>query len=405
MYPGQFVTARSGLVARNSIRCGGEYQWSMNFCTFQSRYTETAGILPDDFWDSVHKPQYEANALRMAIERDREEFLEIVEELVAATPANDIVEGSYVNNLHPPREFRAFVAEMWGYVAVEKWLCDCEVADTRTAMGTPDFTCTRQNIDTEVSHLGQDDSAYRIRRELEDLFDEEGYFARTILKSGFNKIADTYELSEKNRGYVEEALSEIESLDPSDPDDIETNAIKIEFIEIDGDSFAWALTWEEAEIILLDPNGQFEHRVYKKAEKQQGDTPLVLFSDCDISFLEVEEIRDLLIGETYGYHRRSDVIISRHVRDREDLWDDYLNEIGALPESEYPGAPCIRPGDEGIFFDDELDHIAGLLVRIEDDTCGYIPNVYTDEVDARDIYETIQGEITGHPPTLTQEDL
>lgn len=377
----------------------------MNFDTFQSRYSEIAAILPDDFWDRVQKPKNETNVLRISIERDREKFLNLVEELVAATPSDDIIDGSYVNNLHPPREFRAFVAEMWGYVAVQKWLCDCEITDTRNSAGLPDFTCRTQDIDIEVSSMGQDDSAYRIRRKLEDQFDNEGYFARTILKNPFNKIAETFELSEENRNYVKEAISEIKSIDPSDPEDIETTAIDIEFIEIDADTFAWGLTWEEAEIILPDPNGQFKHRVKTKAAKQRGDSPLVLFFDCDISFLEIGEIRDLMIGENYGYHRRSDVIISKHVRDREDLWGDYLNEIRALPEGDYAGAPCIRPGDEGLFFADELDHIAGLLVRIQDDTCGYIPNVYTDDVDARGIYDKIRAEMTGDPSSLTREDL
>lgn len=378
----------------------------MDFNSFQSRFTSLAEVLPDNFWSRVQENKYEANILRICIERDRETYLEILEELTESTPAEEIVAGSYKNNLHPSREFRAFATEMWGYMAVEMWLCDCTVADTPTAGGMPDFTCADEGIDIEVSYVGQDDSPYRVRRALEDRFEGSGYFAKTVLLPEFNKIADNYEESEENREFVETHINELESIDPANPQrEVETNGIRTEFIEIDEAAFAWASTWEEAEELLLDPNGQFEHAVKRKAEKQRGDTPLVLFFDCDVSFLEIQEIRDLLIGQTHTYYRQSDVIISKHIRDREAVWSDYLNEIGAFPESNYPGAPCIKPGDEGVFFDDELDHVAGLLVRVEDNNCGYIPNIYTKEIDAKAVFDQVSENTTEEQPTLSRLDL
>lgn len=378
----------------------------MDFSTFKSQFSDLADVLPDNFRSRVQKDEFESNILRICIERDRERYLEILEGLVLSTPAKEIVEGSYKNNLHPPREFRGFATEMWGYLAVEKWICDCTVADTPTAGGLPDFTCANADIDIEVSYVGQDDSPYRVRRALEDRFEGTGYFAKTVLLSEFNKIADNYEESEENRGFVETHIDKLESVTPADPPrEIETEGLRTEFIEIDAPKFAWATAWEEAEEILLDPNGQFEHVVKRKAEKQRGDIPLVLFFDCDVSFLEIEEIRDLLIGETHTYYNQSDVIISKHIRDCEAVWSDYLIEIGAYPESDYPGAPCIKPGDEGIFYDDELNYVAGLLVRVEDDSCVYIPNVYTDKIDAKSVFDRISKNITREGSTLSRSEL
>ena len=374
--------------------------------TFESRYSKTGDIIPDNFWMETRKPEYETNILRICIDRDRTEYLDTIEKLANQTPAEKIIHGSYQNNLHPPQGFRGFVAEMWGYIATQKWLCECKVADTASAERMSDFTCKNEDVDIEVSRAGEDDSVYRIRRKVEDVFQGEKLWIDTILKENFNKFADTYQESDENQKNVEKILERIDSINPSSPpSSIEEENIRVEFKQKDTEKVVWTLDWENIEKIHLDQNGQFEYNVQRKAKKQRGDTPLVLFFNCDISLLQIKEIRDLLIGPTHSYPQWSDVIVSKHIRDREDTWKDYLLEIGALPESNHSRAPCIRPGDEGIFFQNQLENVAGLLARTEDDSCGYIPNIYTDKIDAKKIYDRVNRNMSQKPIELTSDEL
>jgi len=174
----------------------------MDFSTFQSQFADLADVLPDNFWSRVQEDEFESNILRICIERDRERYLEILEELVLSTPAKEIAEGSYKNNLHPPREFRGFATEMWGYLAVEKWICDCTVADTPTAGGLPDFTCANADIDIEVSYVGQDDSPYRVRRALEDRFEGTGFSQKPFSFQNSTKLLTTTKKAKRTGGLL-----------------------------------------------------------------------------------------------------------------------------------------------------------------------------------------------------------
>jgi hypothetical protein len=56
-----------------------------------------------------------------------------------------------------------------------------------------------------------------------------------------------------------------------------------------------------------------------------------------------------------------------------------------------------------VFQEDDLEQIAGVMLRMKTAEVCYIPNVYTDAVDAKSIYDQLGWELETHK--LTHEDL
>ncbi len=72
---------------------------------------------------------------------------------------------------------------MWGYIAIDRWLCDSvAVADLPETSGVPDFECGQ--IDVDATRLHESKEEYRIKRRLEDLFDDRSYIGILTQKPG-----------------------------------------------------------------------------------------------------------------------------------------------------------------------------------------------------------------------------
>ncbi len=341
--------------------------------------------------------------------------------LVEQSPAEKLVK-TYDNNLYSRGKFNAFVTELWCYQALIQWLCeDPQVLDLPDKQGMPDFAC--EDFDVDATLLQEADEEYRIRRKLEDVMDNLPYIGRLSLKSEFDIQATTHERWSENEEAVDDFINLIEQdLNPDDPETIETNALRVEFEEKEQGSFAWIGTWDRRRGIKPDDEGKIAERLRTKADQPRNGRPLVVFINCEhTSISSADEVRDILIGEPYGFAIRENVDLSPRVQSISNEWEDYLIEISAIPNpndkreiafieksedsstGKYRSFPAIRPGDEGVFQEDDLDQIAGVMLRMKNSNVCYIPNTYTNTVDARSIYENLGWKLETFK--LTSEDL
>lgn len=142
--------------------------------------------------------------------------------------------------------------------------------------------------------------------------------------------------------------------------------------------------------IVPDKDEKIARTINQKADKFRDGRPLVVFLDLEIKSVDyIEEVIDKTIGASHGYAFQSEVEISKHIEDADPAWDDYLIEIGAIPSGSNPPYQAIQPGNEGVFVSEEVSCIAGTMVRLCTGEVGYVPNVYTDDVDAKDIFDRL----------------
>lgn len=197
-------------------------------------------------------------------------------------------------------------------------------------------------------------------------------------------------------------------MDPDNPETIETNALRVEFEEKDQSPFGWIGTWDRIREVKPDDEGKIPERLRTKANQPRNGRPLVVFMNCKHTSIDYsDEVRDILVGKPYGFASREKVDLSPKIQSTSDEWKDYLVEIGAIPDPSdkreiarleknddsgsvtHRSFPAIRPGDEGVFQEDDLDQIAGVMLRMKTTEVCYIPNVYTDTVDAKSIYDDL----------------
>jgi hypothetical protein len=389
----------------------------MNLTEFERKYPELATTLPDGLVNRCDND----HPLKVCIDRNREDALEMWSKLVEKSPAEELIK-TFKNNLHLSGKFDAFVTELWCYQALVRWLCeDPQVLDLPGNQGMPDFACT--NFDVDATMLQEADEEYRIRRTLEDVMGERPYIGVLSLKSKFDVQATTGERWSENEEAVDKFIDVVEQdLNPDDPQTVETDALRVEFEEKEQGPFGWIGTWDRARKIEPDDENKIPERLRTKADQPRNNRPLVVFMDCEHTSIDYTvEVSDILIGEPYGFSIREEVDISPKVEIISDEWDDYLVNIGAVPDPKdkreiarlvkdddsgtttHRPFPAIRPGDEGVFQEDDLEQIAGVMLRMKTAEVCYIPNVYTDAVDAKSIYDQLGWELETHK--LTHEDL
>ena len=367
----------------------------MKIDQFQSRYPALSNVLSDGFWDIVESD----HVLKLAVERDRIKALDYMSNLVQRTPWREI-RTSY-NDLHRRNKFEDFLTEMWAYIAISRWLCDDPtVADLPGTSGLPDFEC--DSIDIDATRLHEAEEEYRVRRELEDKFGDRPYIGILTQKTGFDKQASTGDRWANNEKRVDKLLREVETIEPDNPEAIETESLKVEFRKKSSGPFGFISRWQRAEKIVPDEEGKIP-RVLKGTIGQARDSrPLVVFIDCQLKSIdEIEEVVWILIGTPYGFAFKKDISISEDIKRALSNWEDYLENVGAVPSDS--GTSAIRPGDEGVFADDELNVIAGVMIRLKTGEVGYVPNVYTDEIDARGVYDRLgwgMNTVSLKPPDL-----
>ncbi|AEH35634.1 hypothetical protein Halxa_0998 [Halopiger xanaduensis SH-6] len=64
-----------------------------------------------------------------------------------------------------------------------------------------------------------------------------------------------------------------------------------------------------------------------------------------------------------------------------------------LPDSQSGRVSYLREGDEGIFAEKDFSWVAGVLFVDRTETCHYLPNIYTDRVEFRQLYETFENSV------------
>ncbi|UPM44527.1 hypothetical protein [Halocatena salina] len=277
---------------------------------------------------------------------------------------------------------------MWGYIAIDRWLCDSvAVADLPETSGVPDFECGQ--IDVDATRLHESKEEYRIKRRLEDLFDDRSYIGILTQKPGFDKQASTGNQWSENERQVEELLQKIEDIDPEDPSSIETDVLKIDFTEKSDGSFGFISRWERIAQIIPDREEKIPRILKSKTNQVREGRPFVVFIDCKLKSIDsIKEVVWILIGSPHGFAFESNIEVSDEVCAARSEWGDYLEEIGAIP-ARSDSYTAIRPGEEGLFVADELSGIAGVLIRLQTNDVGYVPNIYTSEIDSRRVYDRI----------------
>lgn len=354
----------------------------MDVTQFESRYPELSDVLGDEFWDTAQSD----HVLKLAVERDREDALEYMSKLVEQTPWEQI-RTSYTNDLHRRNKFDDFITEMWGYVAVDRWLCDNPaVADLPGTSGLPDFEC--EHVDVDATRIREAEEEYRVRRFLEDKFGDRSYIGILTLKPAFDKQASTGERWAENEEKVDGLIEKLDQIDPDNPETVETDALRVEFREKGSGSFGFMSRWARAERIVPDEEEKIARALRGKVDQARDGRPFVVFIDCRLKSIDdLEEVVWILVGEPYGFAFRRDVSVSSAVEGARSEWGRYLEEIGGVPTESDIAA--IRPGDEGVFADDAFSGFAGVLIRLKSGKVGYVPNVYTEDVDAHGVFDRL----------------
>lgn len=364
----------------------------MNKASFENQYPEIASLLGRGFWSKVdpHHP------INFAVVMDNRRGLDYYSRLIDQTPAEEIAT-SYENDLYTRRGFDSFLSELVGYIATDRWLCsDPDVLDLKGTKNLPEFAC--DDVDVEVARIRESREIDRVRVHL---MQELGGGCTAILekKPGYDNYASDGISWAENERQVEELISKIEKISRNDlPTKVETNTLKLQVREADVDSVAYMGRSSFGEIVP-DGNDQIVRDVKQKAKKKCRERrPLIVFIDLDIQTVDmVEEVIWKTIGQPHGFAFRDDVEISEQVKNTDPVWEDYLTEIGAIPGGSGNPNSAIPPGDEGIFASDEVSCVAGVMVRFDSGDVTYVPNVYTDKVDSRGVFDRLGWETETRP--------
>lgn len=369
----------------------------MQYRQFKSDYPNIAGLLPQNFMTDAD----DENTLRRAVVQDRTEYLDILDTLAKKTPAKEIRKDP--NRLTSKTNFQSFYAEMKAYVALKHWVFAPYPADVQGTQGEPDYEFNVGELDIEVASRTSWDKVDNVRVAVEDKLDNTPYTALVTLKEDFVKIP--YKGSEiaHNEQLVDDIVNKIDNLDTSNlPSSISNNGFRIEFEDTGGGGSI--IRWDRAERIPVDPKDSIVDQIEDKVKKQRGGRPLLLFYDADVSFLESEDMRQLLHGSRTGGQNQE---VSDTVYQHRNVWGDYLRDNGYIPESgrttyskavepddpkfdlKHEGDACICSGDEGLFADRKFDRVAGVLF-IDKPGYGYFfPNFYSQKMNYHQLYRGV----------------
>lgn len=369
----------------------------MDWSQFQSDYPDIAALLPQNFMSDAD-PE---NTLRRAIEHDRTTYLERLEALAFATPAKEIRKDA--QRLNSKTNFQAFYAEMLAFIALQNWVFVPRPADVKGSQGNPDYEFNVGKLDIEVASRTAWDKKDNVVVALKEKLEGTPYISKITLLDDFNKIPYTGPEISHNEQLVDDIITRIDGIDPSNPPgQISNTGIRVEFEKTGGSGSI--ITWDEAEAILLDPQGRVVAQLEDKVKKQRGSRPLLIFFDTDVTMLEVDDMERLVHGSRYSGPQ---IEVSDTVYQHEPVWGDYLREQGYIPESgkktylktvepddpkydlKHDGDSCIRAGDEGLFADHEFDRVAGVLFVDETDTAHFLPNFYSDTMNFYLLYREI----------------
>lgn len=369
----------------------------MHWNQFQSDYPAIADLLPQNFMADAA----DENTLRRAIEQDRTDYLAILDTLAQITPAEAIRKDP--SRLTSKTNFQSFYAEMKAYVALKHWVFAPSPADIHGTSGEPDYESTIGRLDIEVASRTAWDKKDNVRVALEAQLDDTPYTAIITLRDDFIKIPYTGADIDHNEQLVDDIIDEIEQLDTSNlPASISNQGFRIEFEQTGGGGAI--IRWGQAEQIPLDPDGRIADQLTDKVKKQRGGRPLLLFYDADVSFLEAEDIKDLLHGVPSSGPQKE---VSDTVYQHRSVWGDYLREQGYIPDSgrttymrqvapddpkydlKHVGDSCICSGDGGLFADRAFDRVAGVSFIDKPGYGHFFPNFYSAKLNFHPVYETV----------------
>ncbi|MEZ3144726.1 hypothetical protein [Halobaculum sp. MBLA0143] len=346
---------------------------------FTREFPEIESAFGSDFWSDAP----DTHPINHNISRESSEFFDYLSSLVENSPAKKIV-SQYKNNLQRESKFNSFLSEMVGFIATERWLCsDPNVLDVEGTSGLPEFECSE--FDVEVSRELESTEVDRVRAHLQEQIGD-NCFAIVEKRDSYDDYAGGNPEWEKNEDQVQDLLSKLGDVAHSElPLKIETEALRLEIKQADTDDVGY-IGVTEPSAITPDRDGKIRRTICQKSNKQRETRSVVVFIDLDLRTVDtVDEVICETIGEPYSFAYPSDVKISPEIKDTDSTWDDYLKEIGAKTGHR----EAIPPGDEGVFANEEVSSIAGVMVRFYHHDVAYIPNVYTDEIDAKSIFDRL----------------
>lgn len=352
----------------------------MDRTEFENEYPDIASLLGSNFWSNVEAE----HSIKFNLLRDNTRYLDYLSRLVNLTPATEIT-SQYQNDLYDAGQFKAFFSEMVGYIATDRWLCSSpDVLDIQGTSGLPEFGC--EDFDVEVARILEAQEIERVRAHLEKELDGD-CIAFVEKKRQYDNYASGNPAWAETEEQVQELLDEIGNIDADDiPLKVETDALRVQIEEAETDNVGY-FGRSSMRRIIPDEDEKIARTIRQKAHKCRDDRPLVVFLDLEITSVDcLQEVITKTIGASHAYAFPSDVEISKHIEETDPAWDDYLIEIGAIPGGSNQAIP---PGNEGVFASEEVSCIAGAMVRLCTGEVVYVPNVYTDEVDAKSVFDRL----------------
>jgi hypothetical protein len=360
----------------------------MNWQKFQSQYPQTTNLLPSNFLskaDDEHK-------LKKAIQGNWKSYLGRVESLVKQSPAAKIAHGSYQNELHRKVAFSSFLSELTAYVVLDNSF-NPSPADVAGGDGLPDLECPsyrRNGFDVEVTRLSSWDKQDNVVEEITSKFDGAPYTPSITWLDNFHVMPYTYKEIAANERFVEDILDTLQQVDPNNPPQkVENYGIEITF-EKTGPTDGVASS-STVRAFQTDRVGKVEDTLRQKAEKQRGYRPLVIYVESELAFLDLIDLRRIVHGGTTSMPRVVD--ISSDVSRYASVWEEYMMSEGFLPANQSERSSYLREGNEGIFAESDFSQVAGVLFVDRSETCYYLPNFYTDNIEFRQLYENFENDI------------
>ena len=355
----------------------------MNQDEFNRQYPEIASLLGDDWYSKAdpHHPVY------FSVIKDNWRGLDYYSRLFRRTPVEEIA-STYEGDLYTRRGFDSFFSELIGYVATEMWLCDNpDVLDTKGTVGLPEYAC--EELDVEVACIRESREIDRIRVHLAEQLDC-NYVPLIRKKHAYNDFANDGDSWDENEKQVDKVIDEIGQVSEEDlPITVVTDAVDVQIKEPSSENLGGIISSGMSQIVP-DENEKIATNIVQKASKCRDGRSLIVFIDLNIESVDyVEEVVEKVIGESHGYSRRESVNISDRIKNIDEMWEDYLTEIGAIPGGYERTYPAIPPGKEGIFESDEVAKVAGVMTRFYTGEVAYVPNVYTDGVNAKKIFDRL----------------
>lgn len=353
----------------------------MNWNVFQRQYPHTASLLPSNFLTAADPD----NELRRTIERDRTDFLDLVECLVTKTPAGKIIQGSYQNTLTRKDSFAGFYSELRAYVLADQF-CHPIPTDIAGGDGLPDFACNsmgRSGVDIEVTRLSNWDKMVDVQETLEDKFNDTPYTPIVNYLDPFFVMPYGYQDIRANEIFTENIIDQIQRVNPqSPPSVIENHGIEIEVRRTGACGGVMGQT--TAREFPLDPEGALSYRLREKAEKQRGYRPLIIVLDSRLPFLDPIDLKELLLGTSVA--RIGGTVPAPQIQQSSRLWYEYMQNNGVLN----------IPIDEvGLFAQNKFSKVAGVIFIDISEKCYYIPNCYSNDLEVKDIHQQAENEVHG----------